>query len=167
MLPGQKQCSLNALRYVSCLKTRTKDYLIGHQKLAENFFQPLTISGTEQSKRPGEDILFFEDPKTDDTAALQCYYLLFPFLREVFIISMTISHEKKRTLKVFLMVTLTTVYSRNMKQHLYFTQEGCRSGMLAQVPMLKEWYLCQGTHKAVRLRVPSSAVSKVSACAGW
>lgn len=78
MLPGQKQCSLNALRYVSCLKTRTKDYLIGHQKLAENFFQPLTISGTEQSKRPGEDILFFEDPKTDDTAALQCYYLLFP-----------------------------------------------------------------------------------------
>lgn len=36
------------------------------------------------------------------------------------------------------MVTLTTVYSRNVKQQLksigYFTQEECRGGMLAQIP---------------------------------
>lgn len=70
---------LSALRYISCLETRTKYCLIGHQKLAENLFRSLTISGTKKSKRPRKDILYFEAFDTDNTAALQCCRLLFPY----------------------------------------------------------------------------------------
>lgn len=42
----------------------------------------------------------------------------YKYLQVVFIISVTISYEKKRTLKLFFMVTLTAVCSRNIKQHL-------------------------------------------------
>lgn len=168
---------LNTLRYVSCLKTRTKDNLIGCHKLAENFFQPLTIPGTKQSKRPRKDILCFEDLDTNDTAALQCYHLLFPcgiFLqvssRGVYNLNDSFSWEKRNSLSVLhghLNCSLFQDYEAAANKHLCFTQEGCRSGMLAQIPMPKEWYLFRGTRKTVRLRVPSSAVSKVSACAGW
>lgn len=125
---------LNTLRYVSCLKTRTKDNLIGCHKLAENFFQPLTISGTKQSKRPRKDILCFEDLDTNDTAALQCYHLLFPcgiFLqvssRGVYNLNDSFSWEK-RTLKSVLHghlnYSLFQDYEAAANKHLYFHTGG-------------------------------------------
>lgn len=105
-------------------------------------------------------------------AIVCCFPLAYfcKYLQEVFIISMTISHKKKRTPSVlndYLNYSLLQEYGAAAIKHLCFTQEGCRSGVLAQIPMPKEWYLCGGTPKSVRLRVPISAVSKVGACAGW
>lgn len=140
-------------------------------------FNPLP--SLEQSSPKGQERTSCALKILTQTTWLLCNVIIYCFpaayfckyLQEVFIISMTVSPEKKELLKVFFMVTLTIVYSRTMKQQLtsisIFTQEGCRSGMLAHSPMPKEWYLFRGTRKTVRLRVPSSAVSKVSACAGW
>jgi len=55
---------------MSTVKRQEQHYLIGHQKLAENF-QLITIFGTKQSKRPRkQNILCFEGPDAGDTAAL-------------------------------------------------------------------------------------------------
>lgn len=89
-----------------------------------------------------------------------CVAYLGKYLQKVFVISVTISCEtrKKNALSVF-MVTLTTVCSRNVKQQLksigYFRGEGCRGGILAQIPTPKEWCLCRGTWNTVRLRLLS------------
>lgn len=142
-------------------------------------FNPL--QSLEQSSPKGQERTSCALKILTQTTCLLCNVIICCFsvaylgkyLWKVFVISVTISCEekKKRTLKSVFIVTLTTAYSRNVKQQLkgirYFTQEGCRGGMLAQIPTPKEWCLCRGTCKTVRLRMFSWAVSNVGACAGW
>lgn len=97
---------LDGIEICQLLKDKNKDYLIGHQKLAENLFQPLTIS-LEQSSPKGQEGTSSALKVLTEMIPLLCNVIIcyFPvayfckYLQEVFITSMTISHEKTRTLK--------------------------------------------------------------------
>lgn len=93
------------------------------------------------------------------------------YLKKVFVSSVTIPCKKRRknSQRVFI-VTLATVYPRNKaaaKEHRAFHTGGVQGWDVGTDPMPKEWCLCRGTCKTVRLRVLSPAVSSVGACAGW